>query len=71
MILFIWQDAQSITDNWHSGGSVVVIAPDEARARELANAVENCNIDESEMPEKVGNIESGERVWIFPDAGCC
>lgn len=68
--LFVWSDVANCSNSYHSGGGVVVIASDQKRAIELA-AMEGAFIADDELPE-VYIVESVvEKVYIFPDAGCC
>lgn len=73
--LYIWNSVSDLTDNYHNGGGVVVVAPSLERARKIIK--ENCY---SEHPDKCGALTeppdhvidlSEERCFIFPDAGCC
>lgn len=50
----------------------MVIANDEATARNHANMVDGCELQADEEPDHVRDVADGpEMVWIFPDAGCC
>jgi len=72
MMVFIWPRIKRATDNYHSEGGVVVVAKDEAAARELANGVKDCSIAPNEKPESYMLRGSPEpKVWIMRDAGCC
>lgn len=72
MRVFLWQYVENATNNYHSGGGVFVIAETEARARELANAIDGCCIGEYEDPTEVLDVLGGrEVVYIMQDAGCC
>lgn len=73
MRMFVWEYVDGITDRYHDGGGVVVIAKDADRARDLLMAtdgVSNKNFtDEPDFSTSVGTRK--EKVFIFPDAGCC
>lgn len=72
MKVFIWERVRQCSNNWHSEGGVVVIAESEERARELANSDEECDIKPEEAVSHVVNTDATEeKVFIFPDAGCC
>lgn len=72
MKVFVWSYVGQCTNNYHSGGGVVVFAETEQRAREIANAHEGCAIQDNEAPDDVRDVAGGdERVFIMPDAGCC
>ena len=70
--LFVWNEANAATDNYHSGGGIVAIAPTLERARELigAEAPENCEALTKE-PDLTRECAGPEYVAIHPDAGCC
>ena len=72
MKVFIWENVEKCSDNYHSDGGVVVIAETEERAREIANLEPGCNIqNDEEVSYVVGTYSKKEKVFIFPDAGCC
>lgn len=72
MRVFIWEKVNQCSNNYHSEGGVVVIADNLKRAVEIANQVQGCDIQSSEMPDDVYSIIADEeKVFIFPDAGCC
>ncbi len=72
MKVFVWRRIGQATNNYHSEGGVVVFAKSEKRAREIANAVDGCCIEDSEAPNDVRDVTDGkEAVYIMPDAGCC
>ena len=72
MKIFIWERVGQCSGNYHSEGGVNVIAENEERARELANELEYCNILPEEIPDLVADVDyPSEKVFIFPDAGCC
>jgi hypothetical protein len=76
MKVFIWEHIQKLTDNYHSDGGLVVVAANLQRAIELAEAegVEFSKGDYDELtPTNVYNTDDSadEKVFIFPDAGCC
>jgi len=81
--LFIWQMLNKVSNNYHEGGGLVVIAESLERAVELAEAPQPKRYlsDEMELGVVVVNDEptriidcaatEAEGVFIFPDAGCC
>ena len=86
MKIFIWKYINNLTDNYHSGGGLVVIAETEAKARKKAikamrkdcysqRTAEECTIFPDEKPNLILSIkglpEGSREVFIFPDAGCC
>ena len=72
MKVFVWERIKQVSDNYHAAGGLVVFAETEARARELANSTEGCNLMPDELPDDIRDVTGGdERVFIMPDAGCC
>lgn len=72
MNLYVWEYVDALTNNYHSGGGLVVIAGSVERAREMAMA-KNVNFAEKELAPDIAAETScdSEHCWIFPDAGCC
>lgn len=69
MTLFLWLDVYNLTDNYHDGGSLLVIAESEAQARTAAaGSVESVP---EKAPDVVRTCEGPEGVWVFPNTGCC
>lgn len=72
MKVFIWNYVSQVSDNYHSGGGLVVFAVDETRARELANEQPDVKLKKSDIPDEVRDVVGGsEAIFIMPDAGCC
>lgn len=72
MKIFIWERVEKCSDSFHEEGGVVVIADNEDVARDVANSVEGCNIQPEEKPVASYDVFADEeKVFIFPDAGCC
>ena len=72
MKVYVWGWVETVTSSYHSEGGVVVFAATEQRARELANAVDGCQIEDDEPPDDVRDVAGGEeKVYIMPNAGCC
>lgn len=65
MKTFIWERIEQLTDNYHPGGGLVIIAESLERAKTL---LPNITLP---VPDYMtdGGIE--EKVFIFPDSGCC
>jgi hypothetical protein len=71
MKVFVWQYVSELTDNYHSGGGLIVFADNVERAKELAEA-QGVTFSESELPDVVRNVDGEEEmVFVMPDAGCC
>lgn len=73
MKIFIWENVDKCSDNYHEDGGVVVVAEDETAARALANERAGCAIrpDEPVSAEFLLDGVTDTAVYIFPDAGCC
>lgn len=75
--VFIWDEVDNLTHNWHDDGGLVVVAVDLAKARELI--VDNGRIPASctaltDPPDHTYPLKRGtyqDKVFVFPDAGCC
>lgn len=72
MNVYVWQCVAKCTDHYHEEGGVVVVAASVERARELA-AAQGCKISDEEAHDAEIPCAAGEpeRVFIFPDSGCC
>lgn len=73
--MYVWEYAGGLTNNWHDGGGTVVIAASLEAARSLLKETPYvrpaCEVFTKE-PEYSAPVESQEdKVFIFPDAGCC
>ena len=86
MFVYIFEDVSELTDRYHDGGGLVIIANNRKQAKKLAeNYIEpvpwgskNCYIklsDEDLANVKVYSLNPDrahkEKVFVFPDAGCC
>ncbi|MCP4475416.1 MAG: hypothetical protein GY821_12790 [Gammaproteobacteria bacterium] len=77
MKMFLWKRIQQCSDKYHCEGGVVVFAENEKSARKMAHTQDEggydiCSIAENEKPDDVRDVFGGvEKVYYFPDAGCC
>lgn len=79
MQLYIWENVREfLTDNYHNGGGLAIVAENLTRARELfLNESSSPDSRKCEIltcdPDHIYNVdaEAKEKVFIFPDAGCC
>ena len=67
MRMFVWEYLEGITHNYHDGGGVVAIAKDLERAQQLVGKPAKGKA--ADYSTSVGTTK--EKVFIFPDAGCC
>lgn len=79
MKAFLWCEVDRVSTSYHENGSVLIEAETIERAREIA-FMQNYSGDILE--EKISPIDrdpdavfesrsTKEKVWVFPDAGCC
>lgn len=84
MKCYIWRRVTGLTDRHHDAGGLVIVAPSLERARELLRATEGVRTEVDEYgetpceafdrdPDQVYDLAGTpeERVWVFPNAGCC
>jgi hypothetical protein len=73
MKVFVWNDIQTLTQNYHSDGGLVVFAEDLERAKALA-ITHGVVFSDDEVPCDIRDVDSPdgvEAVYLFPNAGCC
>ena len=69
MNVYIWEEVDDLTDNYHSGGGTVVIANSLEEARK--QLPENCSA-QTDHPIFEAELNAiTPRVFVFPNAGCC
>jgi hypothetical protein len=72
--IFIFDVAQ-LTENYHSGGGLVVVAESLDAAVDLAQKDENTRLTPEEIAAvkvfKLADKKTPAQVFVFPDAGCC
>lgn len=71
MKIFIFENLEKITGNWHPEGGCAVIAENIERAMELMTEKGWEKDDKDSTPEVYGIESEDERVIIFPNSGCC
>lgn len=70
MRLFIWLCEHGLTQQWHSGGAVVVLAESVEAARAMALAEYPRAAEELAGEPKSFDCAVAQS-WMFQDAGCC
>jgi len=72
MNIYIWERIQKCSNRFHPAGGVVIFSSTLERAIELAKE-SGCEFEEGEeTPDFTAKAcHATERVFIFPDAGCC
>ena len=71
MKVFVWEYLSHVSDRYHEGGGCAVVAEDLQKAKAIAmeKGVQFEENDEPVVYELKDSVE--DRVFIFPDAGCC
>lgn len=74
MKIFVFEYLGQVSDNYHCGGGLVIIARDIEHAKEIISSDESISIKEEDW-EKVESFNLADDVepkfWVMPDAGCC
>lgn len=72
--MFVFNYLEKVSDYYHAGGGLAVVAEDEAHVKVLVEADEHVTISDKEW-EKVSvyelKNEEKPKIFVFPDAGCC
>lgn len=74
MKVFIWEYIENLTDSWHSGGGLVIVAEQAPATYESVNEwngrSHTINLPEPDHTyELAGDVAPQE--FVFPDSGCC
>lgn len=64
--IFIWKDLAGLTNRWHDGGGLAIVAPSLERAHETNPA---CAAAPPDWSADVSETEEVE--FVFPNSGCC
>ena len=71
MNAYLWHQIKHCSDNYHENGSVLIQAKTVERAREIGTANYG-PMDICGEPDEVFMCNSTEeKIWVFPNAGCC
>jgi hypothetical protein len=73
MKIWLFEDPERVTDSWHSGGSVMIIAETRGQVEQLLHGT---RVELSEQDWEGVRIFPTHsyvpaEVFIFPDSGCC
>lgn len=83
MKAFLWSNVSKCTERYHSGGAVLIEAENLERAREIGVFKYDEYTDQGEVeatarisdlerePDAVFETTGEEKVWVFPNSGCC
>lgn len=74
--LYIWQWVGPVSANWHNeGGLLIVTAGDPLEAWRSSSDYVKFGDEEADLskPDWVIEVadETPDKVYVFPDAGCC
>ena len=73
MFVYVFEGVQNLTNSYHSGGGLVVVAETVEQAVQMA-VTEGVSFDDAEIADVIAYqlaAPAEPRVYIFPDAGCC
>lgn len=79
MKAYLWHEIENVSWNYHEEGSVLIEAETLKRAREIAFFKDPFNDDKltsmegiEREPDRIFDSDAKEeKVWVFPNAGCC
>lgn len=72
MKVFVWEELDNVSPNYHSEGGLLVVAESLSAAIFLAESKDFVVVGETEpnhVYETTDDVEP--RVLVFPNAGCC
>jgi hypothetical protein len=78
--VYIWEDLDELTTNWHSDGGLVVVADDLEMARHLMRnkgegwwpLPDGCEAFNKDPDRTIPCADTEPvAVFVFPNAGCC
>lgn len=76
MRLFLFERVEQVSENYHPGGGLVIVANSEEHARSLiADSASIKPTDEEWAKVRIYFLDdtfgNAPHVYVFPDAGCC
>jgi hypothetical protein len=72
--IYIFEEVEFLTNSYHEGGGLVVIASDLDELKELVKVDKYIHLTESEIDSaKIFELKDSppSEYFVFPDAGCC
>lgn len=69
--VYIWNQVSAVSDNYHPEGGVVIIAPSLDRARKLGEETFAGMKINTKPSFSVPCSATEEKIYVFPNAGCC
>jgi hypothetical protein len=74
MKLFVWEHVSALTERYHDGGGVTIIAESLEAARKMYmedGGLQGCDLM-TEQPDLECEVSATEpKLFVFPNAGCC
>ena len=73
MKIYVFEYLSGITDNYHDGGGLVVVAKDMREVKKLVSALPDVGDLSQLKADAVYKVDgpAESKVFVFPDAGCC
>jgi len=72
MKVFVWEELDNVSPNYHSEGGLLVVAESLSAAIVLAESKDFVVVGETEPDYVYETTDDAEpRVLVFPNAGCC
>lgn len=73
MNVYIFEHIDKLTQNYHNEGGLVIIAKDKKSAKKLINTNTHIEVTAKEWENVIiySVNATEEKLYIFPDAGCC
>ena len=74
MNIFIFEDLQQVSNNYHKNGGLVIVAWNIENAKKLVEPDEYIKITDEEWNNVITyelKHDEEEKYYVFPDAGCC
>lgn len=68
--LYIYEYVEGVTENWHSGGGVLIITSGDPQAAWDASDRPDTNLGAVDRVVDVPDYTE-DAIIVFPDAGCC
>lgn len=74
MKAWVFEYLEQVSDSFHGGGGLLVIAENKRAARRLLETNPDVVVEEDDWSNATMlrvTEDEPERLWVFPDAGCC
>jgi uncharacterized membrane protein YvbJ len=75
MNMFIFENADKVSDKYHEGGGLAVVAADIEHVKQLVEATNgSVRLSDDDIKQVIVYPLKGKheaKIFAFPDAGCC